>query len=137
MPVTNQVGLVSIDTSELKLAHPADDLRGLAVVDLYGRRVGEVDGLILDEVDRRARFLVVASGGILGLRRTRRLVPVDAVTMVDDDVHIEADHEVVHRSAEYDPELVPEQAYDAVYEHYGYPPFWGPGYVDPYLLRRL
>jgi sporulation protein YlmC with PRC-barrel domain len=127
MTGTNQIGVVSIDTSDLKLAHPADDLRGLTVVDPYGHRVGQVDGLIIDEGDRRARLLVVASGGILGLRRSRRLVPVDAVTQVDDEVHIEANHEHVHHSAEYDPELMPQPAYDEVYEHYGYPRLRGPG----------
>lgn len=137
MTNVNQAVLVSLDDSDLELAHDADDLRGLTVVDLYQHRIGEVDGLIIDEEERRARLLVVASGGILGLDRTRRLVPVDAVTEVDDQVHIEASNETVHHSAEYDPGIIAAPAYREVYGHYGYPPFWRPGYVNPYFLRRL
>ena len=53
MAMTTQVGLVSLDDSGLVLAHPADDLRGLRVLDPCHHRVGEVDGLIIDEEERQ------------------------------------------------------------------------------------
>jgi hypothetical protein len=35
----------------------------------------------------------------------------------------------------YDPDLIHEDAgegyYGDVYKHYGYPPYWGPGYTYP------
>jgi sporulation protein YlmC with PRC-barrel domain len=132
---TDQIGLVSLRESGLALAHPADDLRGLTVVDRHRHRVGKVDDLIVDEQERRPRLLVVISGGLLGLGITRRLIPVDAVTLVDEQVHIEALHTHVH-GAESDPALDPAPAYDQMCAHYGYGPFWGPGYVNPYLLGR-
>ena len=136
MASTSQLCMLSLEGSELRLAQPIDDLRGLTVVDLHLHRVGDVDGLILDEEHRRARFLVVGSGGILGLARTHRLVPVDAVTRVNDRVQIGASHEQVYRSPEYDPEATPSAVHGAVYDHYGYLPFWSPDYVNPSFLRR-
>jgi sporulation protein YlmC with PRC-barrel domain len=132
---TYQIDLVSLTASGLPLAQPADDLRGLTVVDPNGHRVGEVDDLIIDEEEHRVRLLVVSSGGLLGLGLTKRLIPVDAVTRVDEQVHIEALHTQVH-DAESDPDLEPTPAYQAMCTHYGYGPFWRPGYVHPYLLGR-
>ena len=54
-----------------------------------GHRLGDVEDLVVDDQHRRARLLVVISGGILGLGATQRLVPVEAVTKVDDRVHVE------------------------------------------------
>jgi sporulation protein YlmC with PRC-barrel domain len=129
----NQIGLVSLEESGLSVEQPADDLRGLTVVDPHHHRVGTVDDLIIDEHERRARLLVVTSGGLLGLGLTKRLIPVDAVTRVDEQVHIEALHTQVH-SAESDPTLDLTRAYHEMCTHYGYGPFWGAGYVNPYLL---
>ena len=135
MTQTNQIVLVSLEDSDLTLAQPADDVRDLTVVDPHGHRVGKVDDLIIDETERRARLLVVTSGGLLGLGITERLIPVDAVTRVDDQVHIEALHTHVH-SAESDAAHDPTPAYRELCAQYGYGPFWGPGYVHPYLLGR-
>jgi sporulation protein YlmC with PRC-barrel domain len=128
--------MVHLEDSGLELAHPPDDVRGLTVVDPNGHRVGEVDELIIDEEERRVRLLVVASGGILGLGRTRRLVPVDAVTWVDDVVLVEASHERVHCCSEYHPGRAPSPRFEEVYAHFSYLPFWGPSYAHPYFLRR-
>ncbi len=132
----NEVGLVTLTDSDLMLADPADDVRGLTVVDAQGDPIGEVDDLIVDEEERRARFLVVASGGFLGLGETKRLLPVDAVTAVEDEVHVEPAREAVHATREFDPELEPFPAFEAVYDEYGYAPFWVPGYVGPVYFRR-
>lgn len=73
-------------------------MRGRQVVDRNGDEVGKVEGLIIDEQERRVRFLEVGSGGFLGLGE-----PV------------------------YNPNVVPQRDYfEDVYQYYGYPPFWGP-----------
>ncbi len=133
---TNRVGPVTLTHSELGLADAADDLRGLTVLDGDGDPIGEVDDLVVDEEERRARFLVVASGGFLGIGETKRLVPVDAVTAVEDKVHVEPSREAVHGTREFDPELEPLPDFEAVYGQYGYAPFWAPGYVGPMPFRR-
>ncbi|MBF4764403.1 PRC-barrel domain-containing protein [Nocardioides islandensis] len=148
MTQTHEIGLVYLAASDLELAHAADDVRGLPVVTHVGHRLGEVEDLVIDPVERRARLLSVVSGGILGLGVTERLVPVEAITRVDDRVHVDRGHpagdgEGRHRAdppglAEegYRPELVDPPPFAEVYERYGVMPFWTAGYVAPYFLRR-
>ncbi len=135
MSAMTSIRLVPLDESVSGLAYPGEDLRGMTVVDRHMHRVGEVDGLIVDEQEHRARLLVVASGGILGLARTQRLLPVDAVTRVDDLVHIEPSHEQVHQCAEYRSSPTPSSNLDDIYHHYGYSPFWASNHVHPRFLR--
>ena len=135
MTTSDELGMVSLGDRGLTLAHATDELRGRPVVDLCHHRVGEVGGLVIDERQRRPRLLVVASGGMLGLTRTKVLVPVDAVSRVDDLVHIEVSHQHI-RSAAYASNLKPSQAYEEVCRHFGYLPFWAPGYIDPPFFRR-
>lgn len=120
-----------VDT-DLTLASEADDIRGRAVLDRDGEEVGDVHDLVIDPTERRVRLLEVASGGFLGIGEKKLLIPVDAVTTVDESVHIETAREHVAGSPAYDPELVQEpDYYQSVYDYYGYPPFWTPGYIYP------
>ena len=130
------LGLVRLDDSELLLAEPAEDLRGLTVVDPHQHRVGEVRGLFIDEDERRTRLLVVTSGGLMGLSVTERLIPIDAVSRVDDKVHLATPHQQVHH-ARTDPALGPTPAYEEMCTRYGYSPFWTPGYVHPSFSGAL
>jgi hypothetical protein len=77
----------------------------------------------------------VASGGVLGLDRAQHLLPVDAVTRVDDRVHIEPSHEQVHRCGEYVSQPRQSPTCEEVYRHYGYSPFWAANHVRTYFLR--
>lgn len=124
--------LMKLADTDLTLANPGDDVRGSTVVDRNGNDVGDVDGLVIDADERRVRFLQVGSGGFLGIGEKKRLVPVDAVTRVDDKVHIDTTRDTVAGSSDFDPELVQERDYYGdVYDYYGYPPFWGAGYAYP------
>lgn len=93
--------MAGLGVDDLTCAQVADDLRGMTVVDPNLHRVGEVDGVVVDQEERRPTLLVVASGGLLGLPRVRRLIPVGAVARVDDRVHVVVSHEQVHRFAEH------------------------------------
>jgi hypothetical protein len=127
MRETNHVGLVSLDEDGHLLA-AAHDLRGLTVVDPYGHRLGEVDGLVGEHSQGTPRLLVVSSGGILSLGRTRRLVPVEVVARIDEVVHIDASRAQVH-DADFDLDLDrdPVGAYQRVCSHYGVTPMWPVG----------
>ena len=92
------------DDGDMTFTDAPDDLRDLVVVDPDAHRVGEVDGVVVDPTDRRMRMLVVGSGGILGLGRVRRLVPVEAIVEVSDHVRIATSHRAVHLVDPYDPE---------------------------------
>lgn len=125
--------LVRLKDTDLTTTDPRDDVRGRKVVDRDGEEVGKVEGLLIDEDEKRVRFLEVGSGGFLGIGEDKRLIPVDAVTGVDEDqVHIDARREHVAGSPGYDPDLEPDESYYGdLYGYYGYPPYWGPGYVYP------
>ncbi len=133
MDSTNVTSLVKLGDTDLTVADPAEDIRGRTVRDREGEEIGDVKSLLLDEQERRVRFVEVESGGFLGLGGETRLVPVDAITDVTEDgVRVEATREHVHGSPVYDPEVVDEETYYArVYDYYGYAPYWGAGYAYP------
>ena len=129
--------LVRLSDTGLTLANLEDDVRGRKVIDRNGDEVGTVDGLVIDEEERQVRFLEVGSGGFLGLGAKKQLVPVDAITKVDEDV-VQISHDRTHVAGGpvYDPEIVVERHYyEDVYGYYDYPPFWGPGYTYPGPFR--
>ncbi len=122
--------LVRLEDTELTLANLADDVRGYAVVDRDGQEVGEVNSLIVDQEERRGRLLEVGSGGFLGMGEQKVLIPVDAVTRVDDAVHIDKNRQHVATGPAYDPELtISRDDVADLYGYYGHAPFWGPGYI--------
>lgn len=125
--------LVKLSDSNLTVDDPKADVRGRKVVDKDGHEVGKVDDLLLDDREHKVRFLEVESGGFLGMGETKVLVPVDAITKIDDHaVHINQTREHVVRAPRYDPALVKDVRYVGnVYNHYGYGPYWGAGYIYP------
>lgn len=133
---TQQNCMVALGDSDLVLVNKEDDVRGMSVLDPNGRRVGQVDEIVVDEEARRARLLVVTSGGILGMGEDRRLVPVEAIARVSDDVHLHHTHDDVKHGAQYDPTLADQPDYAGAYDYYGYIPFWQVGYTTPYFHDR-
>src|SRR5205823_1454428 len=116
----------------LTVADHTHDIRGRKVVDRSGEEIGDVDELFVDEGEQRVRFIRVASGGFLGLVETKFLMPVDAITYIDDDiVHVDQTREHVAGAPPYDPELVEEPSWLDYYAYYGYDPYWDPAYMYP------
>jgi CBS domain-containing protein len=134
MMATNDIKarLVRLSDTNLTLADPAEDIRGFKILDVSGEELGSVNDLFIDEQERKVRFLEVSSGGFLGLGATKFLLPVEAITGITADVvHINQSRERVAGAPQYDPALVEERYVSDVYSHYGYPPYWGPGYRYP------
>ncbi|MFC8102786.1 PRC-barrel domain-containing protein [Streptomyces sp. M92] len=125
--------LEKLSDSEQTVETPAEDVRGRKVADTEGNEIGKIEDLLVDAPQRKVRFLLVAHGGFLGFGETKSFVPVDAVTHItEDQVFIDQSRERVAEAPVYDPELTDEsEYYTNVYGFYGYPPFWGPGYVYP------
>jgi sporulation protein YlmC with PRC-barrel domain len=123
--------LIRLGDTDLTLDVPADDVRGRKVVDRNGDEVGDVDGLVIDEQERKVRFLEIGSGGFLGLGEKKQLVSVDAITSIDaDTVQIATDRTHTADAPAYDPKVVPEHRYcEELYDCYSYPPFWAAGYT--------
>ncbi|MBC7275516.1 PRC-barrel domain-containing protein [Nocardioides sp.] len=124
--------LVDLDDTDLTVASIADDVRGFSVMDSNGDDVGDVDGLLIDEDERRVRFLKVGSGGFLGIGKEKRLIPVDAITDIEGDrVKVNTTREHIAGSPDYDPDLVEQSTYPDYYGYYGVAPYWAPGYIYP------
>jgi sporulation protein YlmC with PRC-barrel domain len=111
----------------------AHDIRHRKVVDASGQDIGEIDALLIDDQEEKVRFLRVASGGFLGMGRSKVLIPVEAIRKIDHDVvHVDQTRERIATAPTYDPELVDDRPYyDSLYGYYGYQPYWGAGYVYP------
>jgi sporulation protein YlmC with PRC-barrel domain len=137
-----QAKLSRLSDTELTVANPAEDVRGRKVIDREGEEVGEVDDLIIDDRETKVRFLEVASGGFLGLGERKFLIPVEAISRIDDDtLYLNQGRQHIAAAPRYDPDLIHQDAaegdfagrgyYGDVYRHYGYPPYWAPGYMYP------
>ena len=114
------------------LSTPAEDIRGRKVVDRNGEDIGEVDDLMIDDTEKKVRFIRVASGGFLGMGATKFLIPVDAVARVTiDTVHVDRQREDVAAAPAYDPDVTTSDYCDRLYGYYGLRPFWGAGYMYP------
>jgi sporulation protein YlmC with PRC-barrel domain len=117
------------DTGET-VANVDEDIRGRKVLDDAGEEIGAVDGLMIDDQET-VRFLRVASGGFLGLDRTRVMIPVEAITRVmPHAVCIDRAREHLRGAPLYDPALADDrdQAYwGGVYGYYGVAPYGGMG----------
>ncbi|RST15983.1 PRC-barrel domain containing protein [Streptomyces sp. WAC05374] len=125
--------LKKISDSDRTVASSEEDVRGRKVCGAAGDDLGTVEDLLIDEEEGKVRFLLVGHGGFLGIGEKSSFVPVDAVTRVTEDrVYVDRSREHVAGAPAYDPGLVDETSYyGQVYDHYGYGPFWGPGYVYP------
>ena len=127
--------LETVGDSDLTLANSGEDIRGRKVLDQTGEEIGDVGALMIDRDEARVRFIRVAAGGFLGIGEKTFLVPVDAITAITDD-HITVDQTRDHvvSGPEYDPGVVRDQGesyWADTYAHYGYGPFWAPGYRAP------
>jgi sporulation protein YlmC with PRC-barrel domain len=110
----------------------AEDIRSRKVLDAAGKDIGHIEALLIDEEEEKVRFLRVASGGFLGMGQSKVLIPVEAISQIDRDVvHLDQTRERIADAPKYDPELVDDRYYEGLYGYYGYPPFWGAGYVYP------
>ena len=84
-PTRAGIGLVRLGDSDFVPANPEDDLRGKAVYDAQGQRIGRVGDLYIERKEREVRFLEVGAGGVLGIGEKRFLVPVEEVVEVAED----------------------------------------------------
>ena len=114
------------------------DIRGRMVKDREGLELGKIEGLMVDDVAGKVRFMEVASGGFLGFGESKSFIPIEAITRITaDDVYISHTREHVASAPRYDPDLVAEDAhyFFGLYPYYGYQNFasgWPGAWRDPY-----
>ncbi len=114
----------------------ANDVRGREVKDKDGDGIGKVADLLVDDREKKVRFLLVEHGGFLGFGETKTLIPVDAITKITaDDVFINQSRDRVASAPGYAPDLVDDRPYhSSIYNYYGYMPYWGEGYISPVFV---
>ena len=124
--------LMKLSESDLMLADTSEDVRGRTVRDSADEEIGTVEDLMIDQEQRKVRFLQVGAGGFLGIGEKKFLIPVDAVSRIDEDnVWINQSKTQIIGAPAYQPDLVGEDYYDQLYGYYGYSPYWSPGYTYP------
>jgi sporulation protein YlmC with PRC-barrel domain len=95
--------LEPISQTNLQPADMSEDVRGRKVRDRDNRDFGKVDEVYIDPSEKRARFISVKSGDILGIGGTRYLVPVEALTIEGNDVIVNATTDRINRGPRIDP----------------------------------
>lgn len=105
---------------------PVDKLTGMDVRNREGKKIGEVSASQLDEKGN-IRFLVVSTGGILGVGEKERLVPYSAFKPAEgaNALILTVDESLLASSPAKTPDMTEEQFSRELYEHYGQAPYWG------------
>jgi sporulation protein YlmC with PRC-barrel domain len=114
--------------SGMQLADPAHDLRDREVLDRDGQTVGSVADVLVEPETGIVRMVEVSTGGgVFGLGRKTRLVPIEIMTGGDPrTVYVERGRDEVmavdeYRATDGDEE---EAQYAAAYAAYGIEPYW-------------
>ncbi|MDQ6682606.1 MAG: PRC-barrel domain-containing protein [Chloroflexota bacterium] len=105
-----------------------EDVRGRMVKDKHGQDLGKIEGLMIDDVERKVRFMEVGTGGFLGFGERKSFIPVETITRITaDEVHIDRTREHVAGAPPYDPAVVTEDAryFFGLYPYYGYAGYEG------------
>lgn len=130
----NETGeLVKLGDTGKTVADKHEDIRGYTVRDGSGEEIGTVEELLIDVEEEKVRFLIVASGGFLGIGKDKTFIPVDAVSHISNaQVLLNPTREQIAEAPEYDPDLADARSfYEGVYGYYGLSPYWSPGYAYP------
>lgn len=133
MGQTEPVKLVKLEDATTTSAEKHKDIRGYTVWAGSGEKIGSVEELLIDVEDEKVRFLIVASGGFLGIGKDKTFIPVDAVSRISNaQVLLKPTREQIAGAPEYDPDAAHKRTYyEGVYRHYGFSPYWSPGYAYP------
>lgn len=125
--------LVYLTDTDKTVADPEENIQGRDVKDRAGNDIGTVKNLLVDQDERKVRFLEIASGGFLGIGQDITLIPVDAISgITPEEVRIDQTRDHISAAPAYDPELIQERdGYGGLLGYYGYGPFWAPGYRYP------
>ena len=126
--------LVRLRDTDRTVSSSDEDIRGRMAKDKDGRDLGTIEGLLIDEAERKVRFMEVGSGGFLGLGESKSLIPVEAITRTTADaVYVGHTREHVAGAPIYDPELMHTELeyFFNLFPYYGYPPSFG---LSPFMV---
>ena len=117
---------VLLDEAAGDLGENVRELRGHRAFDRAGVEIGVVDGLVLDEAERRPRLLRIQARESLEPERPRFLVPVETIDRLESDrLFLDVMRERVLSGPIDDPATwdAPDH-WDGLYNYHGVSPFW-------------
>ncbi len=131
-------GDVIIADAVAPLRHASDPEAPPAVAALIGRPVlderdeaaGDIDDVLfeapaVDAAKPVLRYLIVGTGGLLGLGRKRVAVPASiTATMEDGRIGVAASAEAIHNAPAYDKEPFSRRDEQETHRHFGTAPYW-------------
>ncbi|MDO9600195.1 MAG: PRC-barrel domain-containing protein [Azoarcus sp.] len=104
MPSDGAPGMASPDPAVVGnplYARTPEDLRGLEVVDLAGKKVGKIKTLVLG-LDGQSAHAVISSGGFLGLGAREIVVSLDDLQLLEGRLQTSASVEDVSTGGSYE-----------------------------------
>jgi sporulation protein YlmC with PRC-barrel domain len=115
------------------LAFRGKKLQGCQVDTSEGKNAGEIENLAIDAKSGRIAFVVLSTGGFLGLGEDHHAIPMQAFTFTrEDDDDLTCKLNIPESKLEGAPKF-DKSDWDAaddvvfvekIYSHYGYPPYW-------------
>ncbi len=112
--------LMRLSDSSLALENSTQDVGGVQIYDKDGERIGTVEGLYADEVERKVHFLDVDSRGSPELGEKRFLIPVEAVRRTEEKLVVDHSREKVVDSPPFSTDIEITPSYQRViYRYYG------------------
>lgn len=127
--------LVKLGDAGKTVADVHEDIRGYTARDSSDEEIGKVEELLIDVDEEKVRFLVIASGGFLGIGKDKTFVPVDAIRSISENDHevlVNGTRDQIAGAPEYDPDLADTRTYyEGLYGYYGFAPYWSAGYTYP------
>lgn len=118
-------------TDETNALIAADKVEGTTVYDAGGESVGTVHDLMIDKVSGKVRYVVLSSGGILGIGDKRVPLPWDTLTYdtTKGGYVTNTSRETLSKAPAYDDREQVNWADrgwgERVHSHFGVPPYWG------------
>jgi len=73
--VTSVPTLSSLRDTDRTISSSDQDIRGRMVKDKDGRDLGRIEDLLVDDIERKVRFMEVATGGFLGFGESKSFIP--------------------------------------------------------------
>jgi len=116
--------LVDFSDSVVRVEERWHDVRDLDVYDINGEQIGTVESLYVERESGVPRFVVVSAGGLLGLGKEYRLIPVEDVSrdVGAERVTVTQNRDKVMGSPDFEPDEVPKpDVQRAVRAYYGLP----------------
>ena len=126
----NEHELIALGNSDKTLAKE-DDIRGRDVKDVGGEDLGKVDDLLVDTAEEKVRFLVVGSGGFLGLGEDFYTLPWSVLRFEpqQDAYVVDISEEQLRAAPARTPEGTDPAADGAweeqIHRYYDAAPYWG------------